>query len=905
MLKVLIILYHYYLIMDLTCLKKHQPYIIVAVLLVFMGIALLLRIIPAAFIKDPGFLYLFDTDSWYTMRQVEVMVKDFPQYNWFDPMTAYPTGKLIDWGPLYPGIVATVCLITGATTRSGIIFTSGWVSPLMAVVMVPVIYYLGKTVWNWKAGIIAAGLISVVSFQYFSLSSYGWTDHHIAEVLFSTLFFLSYSLTLSYLRSYPVDLQKRETLLYPVLFSGITGVVFFLALLSSTTVLLTLIVIVVYTIVQFILDNLSNLNSNSLVLINGVFLIVSIILILIFGFKAEGVSLSQYSIGIVHVQLTLIIGTIVLFILAKIFQGKRRAFLFSLFVLIIGSIVLIQIIPLFQTIVVQVLGLLFGPSVYSVAVVETLPWTVSGAWENFNFALILMAGGLLGLGYTVVNERKPQSVFLLIWSLVMLLLTIRFQRFAYFLTVNIVLLASICIAVTIMWRKDFFIEYGSKIVSKVYNSTDSSVNGDIVDSGKKTQSSKKEIKKIVKSTVKSQTNSNKFIKNGIVILVLVLTAGILVISISQDISYGISTPQHEISPDWIESLSWLDTNTPKIGIDYFKPYEARGFFYPPESYGIMAVWDAGHWITFFAHRIPITNPFQDNLVGGSGTAAYFLSQNESQANDILNTFGGKYVITNSDMAIDTFTNLVPWPNNSADISSYIKWFMLPDANNPSRLQKIHLYDNAYFQTMVARLHNFDGSMQIPNNAKYVQYVIRQVPAAGETAEDVNGYARVITNEQAQDISQVYNDTRIVREGTDLTPGQYTNIFSDLPNQTIQEISALKHYRLIHESPNNASVKIFPESDIIMLQDIKTIKIFEYVKSAHIPGNGIIELPMRTNTGRTFIYQQRSENGEFVVPYSTQGNRYDVSATGQYHILGTSRFITVTEEDIIMGKQISG
>ena len=40
--------------MDFTQLKKHQPYIIVVLLLVFMGITLILRGIPAAFIKDAG-----------------------------------------------------------------------------------------------------------------------------------------------------------------------------------------------------------------------------------------------------------------------------------------------------------------------------------------------------------------------------------------------------------------------------------------------------------------------------------------------------------------------------------------------------------------------------------------------------------------------------------------------------------------------------------------------------------------------------------------------------------------------------------------------------------------------------------------------------------------------------------
>jgi asparagine N-glycosylation enzyme membrane subunit Stt3 len=243
--------------MDLTPLRKHPSYIIAAILLFFMGLALVLRMIPVFFIKDPGFLYIYDTDSWYTLRQVEVMVRDFPLYNWFDPMTAFPDGKIIDWGPLYPFIAATLCLITGATTRSGIIFSSGWVGPLMAVVMVPVMYQLGKTVWNWKAGIIAAGLVSVVSIHYFSISSYGWVDHHSAEVLFSTLFFLSYISTLSYVKCHPVDWKYQKTLIFPVFLSVLTGIIYFLGLLSSTTVILVLVVIAIYTLVQTVLDYFS------------------------------------------------------------------------------------------------------------------------------------------------------------------------------------------------------------------------------------------------------------------------------------------------------------------------------------------------------------------------------------------------------------------------------------------------------------------------------------------------------------------------------------------------------------------------------------------------------------------------------------------------------------------------
>ena len=105
---------------------------------------------------------------------------------------------------------------------------------------------------------------------------------------------------------------------------------------------------------------------------------VSIILLFLFGFKQESLALTQYSIGIVYVYFALIAETIVLFILSAIFQGKKMAYLVSLVILTAGSLLLIQNIPLLQMIIDQVLGLVFGFSVYSVAVVETLPWTLSG-----------------------------------------------------------------------------------------------------------------------------------------------------------------------------------------------------------------------------------------------------------------------------------------------------------------------------------------------------------------------------------------------------------------------------------------------------------------------------------------------------------------------------------------------
>jgi dolichyl-phosphooligosaccharide-protein glycotransferase len=887
--------------MDLTLLRKHPGYTIALIIVFFMALALVLRAIPSFYINDHGFLYIYDTDSWYTLRQVEVMVNNFPLYNWFDPMTAFPDGKVISWGPLYPLIAALLSLVTGSTTHSGIIAASGWVGPFMAALMIPVMFLLGKVLVNGKVGIIAAALVSVISIQYFSLSSYGWVDHHMAEVLFSTLFFLAYLSSLLYAKNHPLNRKDKNSLIFTVFLSVLTGILYFLGLLASPTVTLVLVVIAIYTFVQMVLDYFSGQPSGYLLVQNIGMLGISIIFLFLFGFKQPGVSFIQYSMGLVYVSLLLIGETALLYTVSFLARGKKWLFIGSIIVFAILGIFLLWSVPLIQSVTYQASELLFG--FYSIGIIETLPWTLSAAWENFGVAIILMAGGFLILGYRVIQKRTDETVFLLVWSLFMFLLTIRFQRFVYFFTVNVVFLAAICITEPFSWKDNAIIHYLNTVFSRLFRGSISQPEAENNLTAKPVP--KKEKKNGPMRTERNQVHYTGRLKDLTVISILILTIGLFAASLYADVQFGFSTPYRQISPDWIESLEWLQDNTPLTGVDYFKQYEIQGFSYPAQSYGVMAAWDAGHWITFFSHRIPITNPFQDNLAGPKGAAAFFLSTNESEADTILEDFGGKYVITDSNMAVDSFTNLVPWQGGSVDISPYIKWFVTPDATDSSRLLKVHRFDNDYFQTMVVRLHNFDGSLSLPETVDYVQYDVRLVPAPGETSGDVNGYARVITNGKLLDVSNGLTGQQIIKESAGLIPKKYADLFSDIPDKPVQKVTALSHYRLIHESPENASVTMFPESKPVILPGIKSVKIFEFVRGAQIRGEGIIEIPILTNTDRVFVYRQESREGLFTVPYSTQGNPYEVRATGPYHIAGTSQYFNVSEDDVIHGNLVKG
>ena len=885
--------------MDLPTGKNFHSSIICAIILVFMGFALILRLIPLFFVPAQGILPIADTDTWWNLRQIEVMVNHFPLYNWYDPMTAYPTGKFIDWGPLYPFLSAVLCLVAGASSERAITLIAGLASPIIAVAVIPVVYAMGRLVGTKKTGIAAAGLVTFLSFQYFSMSSFGWVDHHIAEVLFFTLFFLLYLYTLIKMEQRPLDIADKKTLYLPFISSVLAGIILFLGLITTTTVLLALLVIVLFTPVQSVLDHLENRRSDKILLTNSIFSLTSILLLVLFGFRETGFSLSQYSLGIVIVHIALVAETVFLYAISEAFRRNKIFYVLSLGGSAIVAIAALIIIEPLHILGSEALALFGGVSEFTIGVEETLPWSIGNALNNFNVSLILMAGGFLFLMYHITKKRTTGSLFLLIWSLVILYITIHHQRFQYLLTINVVLLAAVCIVEPLSWKNGTILPRLAPIFPVDASTT--ALPEPLIQSRKRTGNKQK---KELKESTSNGRNFSGMLIDLTVITIFLLSAVTVVLSVSNDVRYGIETPQHTISPDWLSSLSWLKGNTPDPGIEYLGQYPVTGFSYPPGSYGVLATWDAGHWITFFSHRIPIANPFQDHLSGPEGSAAFFLSQDEIQANTIREGLGGRYVITDSGMAVTTFTNLVAWQSGSADISPYIKWFLIPSPTDKSDLLKIHRFDNDYFQSTVVRLHIFDGSLIYPSTANYTEYTIREVPAPGETAGDVNGFARVIGKDTLMEVSQVDN-TSLKIEGANPAASQYSDFFSALPTRPLQKIPALQHYRLIHESSDTGTVTMFPESNPMILPGIKAVKIFEYVKGAHISGNGTIELPLVTNTGRIFVYRQESKNGEFIVPYATaSGNSSEVRATGIYHISGTSRDIVVTENDVQNGNKIT-
>ena len=136
------------------------------------------------------------------------------------------------------------------------------------------------------------------------------------------------------------------------------------------------------------------------------------------------------------------------------------------------------------------------------------------------------------------------------------------------------------------------------------------------------------------------------------------------------------------------------------------------------------------------------------------------------------------------------------------------------------------------------------------------------------------------------------------------------VVSQSPVMTSVPLEALSHFRLVYESQTS-----------VTSGGQKYVKIFEHVPGATISGEAspgtdvVISVPITTNRGRSFVYQQSTvadSDGEFslVVPYSTEGpvdwsTNFETGPTGPYTLrVGTVQYdVRVPEGAVIVGSSI--
>ena len=848
-----------------------QRWIIILLLLVCIVVSLLLSVLPWFQMDFQTLAVHGDPDIWYNFRQIEVMVSDFPRYNWFDPMTAYPVGKELDWGPLSPLFASLLCLIGGAVQLADIMAVSSWMPVVAGIAMIPVVFFLGRLIAGWKAGIIAAVFIAFVSGEYFYRTMAGIVDHHALEILFSTLFCLFYLWALRRSSEHGIDIRNPASL-KPVLFpSLLAGISMGFGMAVMPTLILFGLIVVLYSTVQYCWSAFHEKRSDSLLLLNGAVSLGAIAGLAVVGIHSPVYSLSTYSAAPFHAFIALFCWTLILQIFSMATKHKPWYFIGLLCSSIAVALIVAAVVdPSLISSWTGSISTFFGQSFSAAPIEELKPWSPGQMWASYNIAIILGFVGFALFAYSFWKKDCPLYLYSLVWGIVLLIATIQHSRYEYYSAVIIVIAATFTLA------SAFSLDKPGKPKNNPFQHKNDP----------KSKKEKKRAKEVKKNTSEGLLADLEGTGTSLVLACMIVFCGF---SLLADYSIAVPLTKEDLIPrQWTGVLEWAAESSPDPGVSYLGSYgQGDQWSYPEESYGVLSWWDYGHWITVISRRIPVTNPFQDNLVP---SAMYFFADSEENANAIADNYRVKYVITDWKMVESKFPAMVAFYDSSLDDQSlpadyYYQVFRItsPDKKGNQTLARFHA--SPFYHTMVSRLHSFDGSMAAPQTVMYVEY---DIPASARTTPGISVYEN-LDPETAREKIALFNATP--------HEGRRAAILNTGLDTPVETIPALRHYRLVYEE-----AEVENETSPSYTQ---AVKAFEYVKGARLKGDGEIEVTIQTNLGRTFVYHQQSENGSFILPYPTKGSQYPVHTLGPYRMISSGRTVDVAEQDVLEGKVITG
>jgi oligosaccharyl transferase (archaeosortase A-associated) len=839
-------------------------------------------IIPINNVFSNGVTGFAIDDSVMHMRLVENTINFFPHRIFFDAFTQYPYGTKLHWGPLFDQMIAFFAILMGIFIDKGIpsqsvIETVGAFYPavLGSLVVFPV-YIIGKEFADEKAGLIAAFLTAILPGQFLERSVLGFTDNHVAEVFYLTIMVMFFVMAIKKANNIPfenwikMDLVSIKT---PLAYSLLAGFFFGSYLLVWTDGVFFAVVFAIFLVVQYIIDHFRSKPTEYLGIVGTVAYFVAMIMILPYFDITNGFNPYYYS--FLHIAVTG--GGAVLFIFLTYVSREmnKRDFTgyhYTVFVIATMLILLVIVKLLFPELYSATVGtwnFIFLPHTGgSLTIAEAMPFMrdfmdyyvanqpgILFGLMYFGFPVGDQAGSILGfvlgnfgynyylayiaiavLCYYVIKKPKAELTLIAVWSIFVLAILLAQNRFAYYYSINVAILSGfLC----------------SKILDK-----------------------------LGWQGLALRTNDINIWQVACLVIIIAFVGfwppdSSPFTNTLQSAKWGAETPGEGFF-EWHDALAWMRNNTPDPGLPYFAIYQKPKnvtYPYPDTAYGVMSWWDYGNIITYWAHRIPNANPFQEGIGGGPthlpGASTFLLSQTEEEANGVLDKLGingkpgARYVVSNAYMAYSILTVFAQW--DLQNVGDYFTPVQTSQGN-------IYVPSTEYLGTMEAKLHIFDG-----NNLKYYRMIHESKPNP-----DTNGGIREV--------------------------GVYTDRSGKLAPSCDGDTCTGKYW--INQ--------IYKTN--ISLEYTGYAKIFEYVKGAKVTGtaptnaNVTISNTIITNTGRKIQYSQQTTalNGtySFTVPYSTRGpipgeTQFDTKPEGPYTLESgnISKKIDVGERDVLDGNTL--
>lgn len=177
--------------MSAVTLLEKRPWIPVGI---FCLIAFALRTISQFDgVFQGSFVNFQETDAWFHVRVVENLVHHFPWRIGVDPYMGIGPVPSVATGPFYDWLLGGVAWLAGFGHPSEELLhiVAAWYPAVLGALIVPVVFLLGKSIFGLRAGLIAAAIVATLPGHFLTVSSLGFTDHHVMESLLSAVFLLA------------------------------------------------------------------------------------------------------------------------------------------------------------------------------------------------------------------------------------------------------------------------------------------------------------------------------------------------------------------------------------------------------------------------------------------------------------------------------------------------------------------------------------------------------------------------------------------------------------------------------------------------------------------------------------------------------------------------------------------
>jgi oligosaccharyl transferase (archaeosortase A-associated) len=786
--------------------RKVPTIVIVGIILgVLCGISLYIRIaLPHDQIFVNGAVWFRETDAYYYMRNIETLVHNFPHYNSFDPYMLYPGGSGALARPFFAWLVAGIILLVkgAASGLHSMEVVAAYMPAILGTLTLIPVYFIGKELFNRWAGVMAAALVAVLPGEFLHRSLLGFTDHHVAETLFSTVAILFLIMAIKRAREREISFshvlnRDWSTITKPLVYTLLAGIFLGIYLLSWQGGLMFIFVIFLYLVIQFVVDHLRRKSTDYLCIIGTPLFLIAFLMLLPLLAKGSLDTISRVSLLIAMVV------PIILSIISRLMAGRASKPVYYVLVLLgltgIGLAVLHGINP-------SLLGSMFSrfsiftPTGARLTIMEVTgilfpygTFTLSMAWANFTTSFFISFMALVMLAFAVVKERSARKSLFLVWSVVMLLAILGQRRFGYYYAVNAALLTGY-----FSWKMLDIAGLG-KLLAKPKEVVE------VVKAKKFKKRERARQKAKPKTWMQPRGVWVSVIVVGIVLFFLVIfpNTGLwkdTATDLGGGLYIGYTKPLAQQRPimdrGWYTSTLWLQDNSPDPFGDpdfYYELYPPKSEFeYPATAYGVMSWWDYGYFIMQIGHRIPNANPGQ---AGAVQAGKFFTSQNETSANMLADESGTKYVMIDSAMATGKFYAMAEWAGkNTAD---FYEVYYIPSEEEGGQWGT--LFYPAFYQSMAIRLYNFDGKAVTPATNSSVVISYEEGEAAGQKYKAVTGGQAFPTYEDAQ--AYVAGQTT----------GNY-RIVGSSPSNSPVPLGPLADYERVYPDPDatttSAAVKIF-------------------------------------------------------------------------------------------------